>query len=277
MSNMNTKDLAKFDPNVADLEAMVEQTKNLTVTNLEDKKQIEAVKGGRIVLKKARVQIEKIGKGLRADAVKFQKDVIAKEKELIAIIAPEEERLAAIEDEAKKLAVRKERFLALPAKQERIKEAGLSDFFHLSNDEVVEMDDAAFEAHFQQMLGQKNERDAEAQRIKQAELDAKEKELDDERKRLNHEKEVAAAAEQARIETEARLKREAEEKAAQEAADAKFIKDALIAEQKKTERRKVFVNWLKSHGYTKETRGEFMISPSGDGYILYKKLGFFKK
>ena len=97
---MDTKDLEKFDPTVAELTAMVAKTKKLKATDLEDKAQLAIVKENRIVLKKARVQIEKRGKELREDALKFQRAVIAKEKELIAIIEPEEDRLEAIEQEA---------------------------------------------------------------------------------------------------------------------------------------------------------------------------------
>lgn len=49
-------------------------------------------------LKSARIEIEKRGKAAREDAVAFQKAVIAKEKELVALIEPEEARLKELQD-----------------------------------------------------------------------------------------------------------------------------------------------------------------------------------
>lgn len=71
---------------------------NLTVNGVDDKEGLKAVESARKELKKKRVEIKKISEELRDSAVKFQKAVIAREKELIAYIEPQELRLMAIED-----------------------------------------------------------------------------------------------------------------------------------------------------------------------------------
>lgn len=111
--------IEKFDPTVAELQAIVEKTKGLTAIDLKDKLQLEVVRGSRIELKKKRVEIEKYAKSLRDNATAWSKKVSAKEKELIGIIEPEEERLKAIEAEAEQLIIREARMEKLPARRER--------------------------------------------------------------------------------------------------------------------------------------------------------------
>lgn len=61
----------------------------------------------RMVLKNARIDIQKAGKEARDDAVKYQKAIIGKEKELVDLIEPEEKRLQelqdAVDNEAKRI------------------------------------------------------------------------------------------------------------------------------------------------------------------------------
>lgn len=248
---METKDIEKFDPTTAELKKMVEATKDLTATDLADPAQLAIVREKRIEFKKARVNIEKTGKALREDALKFQRDVIAKEKELIAIIEPEETRLAAIEEEAKVLAIRKERIEKLPARKERLSK--IAHFEPVSDDFLLELDAVQFEAFFNDATARSNEHqrrldeekaraaeearleaarkdqeridaENEAKRIEQekkdAELRAREDAIKAEEQRIAHEKEVREAEERAKRETEERMKREAEEKAAREKAEA---------------------------------------------------------
>ena len=156
---MDEKALEKFDPTVEKLTAMVKVSAKISATDLEDPKQLAVVKENRIELKRARVQIEKTGKSLREEAIAFQRAVISKEKELIAIIEPEEDRLAAIEDEAKALTTRKMRLTQLPIRKER-----LSDITHkygVEDEALLGMDEAEFEACFNSCVAYSNERERE--------------------------------------------------------------------------------------------------------------------
>lgn len=75
-----------------------EKFSGLAIVDANDKEGFKAVRDGRLELKNARVAVEKDGKALRENAVKFQKAVIKREDELIAIIAPVERKLQAMEE-----------------------------------------------------------------------------------------------------------------------------------------------------------------------------------
>ena len=118
--NMNENlNIEEFNPKIEELKQLVEVTKLVVVTDINDKKQIEIVKANRISLRDVRVDIEKAGKRLREGAVKFQKEVITREKELIAIIEPEEKRLETIEKEVKLKKLRAERIALLPERKKQ--------------------------------------------------------------------------------------------------------------------------------------------------------------
>lgn len=73
----------------------------------------------RMVLKRERVALEKLGAAAREDAVKFSRAVGQEEKRLIGLIAPEEDRLAEIED-AHDRKVEAERQAKVQAEAERV-------------------------------------------------------------------------------------------------------------------------------------------------------------
>lgn len=265
------KVVEKFDPTLANLTEMVSATKNIKATDLKDKAQLAVVKENRIALKRARVQIEKAGKIAREDAIKFQKDVISYEKKLIAVIEPEEDRLAAIEEEAVQLEIHEKRLANLPILTERIEAAGLSSFQTKTEQEVLALDENAFEAYFNELgakkvasdkqeaesaLLKKQEedriaRESEQKKIdednarKQQEQDAKAKELAkkeadllEQQRKLDSEKAIKEAEDKARAETEARMKREAEMKVESDkkAAEDKIIADKAAAEKIEADR-----------------------------------------
>jgi len=58
----------------------------LKINGVDDKAGYELVKKARLDLKEKRVLITKTGKAMREQALSFQKAVISKEKELVAIV-----------------------------------------------------------------------------------------------------------------------------------------------------------------------------------------------
>jgi hypothetical protein len=299
---METKDLEKFDPSVAELTKMVNATKGITATDLKDKDQMAIVRENRIALKNARVKIGKIGKELRDDANKFASAVIAKEKSLIAIIEPEEDRLEAIEEEAKALIIREERLEKLPSRKERLTAIDNRTQW-ATDDELLEMDSTQFEAFYNQCVAEHNENlrvqaleeQAEKERIakqeqderdakikadqdkKQAELDAKEKKIADERAKIEkekidiaHKKEIEAEKEKARLQAIEDEKVRAENEKKENARKEKEAKELL-------EKRKKYQEFLKSHGWTEKTKADFKVEETEDGWVLFKRLGVFKK
>lgn len=202
---MEDKDLEKFDPTVAELTAMVKKTSEIKTVDFNDKAQMVNVHVSRMELKNVRVKIEKYGKGLREDAIAFQKKVIAKEKELIGIIEPEEDRLAEIEKQAEVLEVKRLRAEKLPERKAKLASISKAD---VEDEALLGMDDLYFDAFFNQCVSEKNEADRlENERV------AAEKAAQLEEARLKAEREAEAANERVRASQEAEARRLAAEKA----------------------------------------------------------------
>lgn len=208
-------DIIKFDPTVEKLNALIAETSKITAIDLSDDTQIALVKQYRIELRDHRVAIEKKGKSLREDAIKYQKNVLTEERSLISIIDPEEKRLKAIEEEAALIKERAAREALLPMRNEQLIALGVI----LSNEEILDMDNDEFIVYLNEATTAKNERD----RL----------EIEAEKAKLARAAELAAAAEDARVAERARIEanQKAQENARIEAA-AQAKHDAEIAAQK---------------------------------------------
>lgn len=148
-------DLTKFDPTVEKLTELVAESAGIVTVDLQDATQLEVVKKARIKLRDARVLIEKTGKSYRDEATKYSREVIEKERSLIALIEPEEDRLKAFEEEAKaqkELAIRREQ---LPSRMERLTTLGLT----MTEADVLALDSVEFETKVNQLVAAKNEAD----------------------------------------------------------------------------------------------------------------------
>ena len=301
---MEKLDIEKFNPTVAEIQRIVDEGKKLTITDFTDKTQIKLVRDHRLQLKDIRVTITKQGKAFRQKALDFQKQVIGREKELIALVEPEEERLAAIEDQADAFAEREKRRELLPKRLERL--AAFKDGVEIPEEDVLNMDGTDFEGYCNKRLAEKNEKDRlileeKSRELKEAEMKvAREKEIKDaedraradERKRAEEaeaklkdervreererkeriEREEREAKERAAtIEREAKERVEREERERKEKAEAEAKAEAERKEKlAKTEKWQKFIL---SHGYTEEKAGEFYIEIKGNIHSLYKKVG----
>lgn len=206
---------AAFDPNKESLHAIAAEVAQITADPAKmTKEDFDLVNATKNKLVKARTTIQKRGKELREDAIRYQRDVIGYEKELIAIIEPEEARLKEIEAKAKEYAMTQERLKTLPEFKEKL--AAIGDDFIPSDtyDEfLLTLDPNGRTEYYNGRLGAKLEADKVAADARQAEEDAKraeeQKKLDDERAEIEREKE-RLAAEEDRLDTEkhnARLQR----------------------------------------------------------------------
>ena len=227
---MEKLDIEKFNPTIADIRNIVESGKLITITDFTDKMQVKAVHDHRLQLKEIRVNITKQGKAFRQQALDFQKKVIAKEKELVALVEPEEERLSFLEEKADALEEREKRRDVLPKRLERL--AVLNDGIEISGEEILDMDGSTFEGYFNKRIAEKNEKDRMANEVKERELkeaetkaahdkeikDAEERARADERKRAE-EAEEKLKAERAREDEEHKKRVEREEREAKERAD----------------------------------------------------------
>jgi hypothetical protein len=157
--------LEQFNPTVAELTKLAAESKQLTITDYADPAQVKAVHDQRIVLRDARVGITKKAKEFREDALAFQKKVIEKEKELIAIITPEEDRLDQMEQEAKAHAVKLERERKWPERLARLKELEYKG--GSSDDHVLKMlNDVEFETYINNVKAK-----IEAEALAECEID----------------------------------------------------------------------------------------------------------
>ena len=287
-------DIAKFDPTAAELQKLADAARAVVVTDPTDKTQIEAVSEARKGLKQARVRITNRGKELRADAIKFQKDVIAKEQELVAIIEPEEERLSQIEKEIELAAEKERNKLLLPARVARL--TTLDPELKFDDDALNAMDIKQFEEFFTKQQQLKNERVATKLAADQAKVDAEAKRQADEKEAREREEraraderdriaredaarikkiEDDAKAEADKIIADAKAKADAEEKARADEAKKKADAEAREkAAKEKQEREIEYQTWF--NGLTKDKDATYMTERKDDGTVLlYKLLGTF--
>jgi hypothetical protein len=288
-----------FDPSVDQLQQIVAATSKITADDLSDDVQLALVHDTRIQLRDARVRIEKTGKALRADALKYQKDVIAREKELLGIILPEEDRLADIEEEASKLKERAARVALLPMRKEQ-----LEKFENVIDDEaILYMDNDQFVAYLVELQTKKNEADrleieAEKKRLAEESVLAQVKK-DAEVAERNRIEEANRATEQMRIDKAAHDKREAEVAAQKLIDDAKAEADRVLkeaedkvrkeqeaklaaeleaeAQKKQREADEKYQEWLVKIGWKQEEDARWIFEAGVDGVSAYKLVDTFKK
>ena len=265
-------DIETLNPNIADLTAMVEESKKIISINFENKEEVEMVKGHRIKLRDARIVIQKKGKEMREDAIAFQKTVIAKEKELIAIVEPEEDRLAALEDEAKKQAEIQSRVPKLPERKNLLKEKDLLTD-DITDEYLLSLDDGQFNFEYNRRLQAKNE-------AKEREIADRERKVREAEEKAAEEARIKEREENARVQERERIEREqrqrdleaAEKKRQAEAAEKQRIED----EKKRLAADKIYQDFLAENGYNEGTKSQFYITKTGDEVKLYKLAGVLK-
>lgn len=277
--------LEQFNPTLAELNRLAEESRSVTITDYEDPKQLEIVHKQRITLKNVRVAITKKGKELREEALTFQKAVIAKEKELTEIIQPEEDRLDALEEQAKAEAVKRERLRKWPERLERLKEIefdpGTSDVHVLQQMSDVDfegfMNNAKAKIEAERLAVQRTE-----QLAREAELKRREDELEAKERKAKMEQVAKENAEREKADAEMReKKRLADLEAARlegerlERERVKLQEETEKAERAKAEKARKFKVWLTLNGCTEATRGEFSIQYEGGKTVLYKRIGVY--
>lgn len=201
----------------------------LTVQGIEDKEGFDKLRKARITLKGERVAIKNTAEELRAPAIRWQKAIIEREKQLIAIIEPveqelhsEEKRIEALKEEA-----RKEREM-WEAKQLQDRLDALSAYnFAADWVEVKHMTDDQFDtmlAHAKNLHEEELKRQAE----QRAEEERKRKE---EEERMQREREELARQ---RAEQEAR-ERELQRQEQERIEAERKRQDEIRAEREKLE------------------------------------------
>lgn len=257
MADLN---IEKFSPTVAELKSIVVRTSKIDTNDLTE------VEKGRKELGEARIDLNKVGKGMRASALLFQKEVIAKEKELLAIVVPEEDRLKEILTVAAEAAEIEARKAVLPHRIKQCEEASLKA---PPEEELLKMDDEMFAAWKSEATAEKNEKD----RLK---LEADRKEVDDAKAKLVHDKEVLEAKEKGIDEERERQDKEAEEEEERKKQEAKDKKAKEAADKRNLQRQENYRAFRVQCGWTEELKHEFKEERDGDIIILWRQVGTFK-
>lgn len=281
--------LEQFNPTVAELTKLAAESKQLSVTDYGDVAQIKTIHDRRIILRDARVDITKKAKLFREEAVTFQKRVIEKEKELIALIEPEECRLQCIEDEAKAYAIKQERERKWPERLARLKaEVG---FYPGTADEhiLTQMSDMQFEAFIANAKAKIEAEELARQRTEQlareAELNRREEEIAAKERKAKMEQLAKENAEKEKLAAEMREKKrlaELEEARIEGEKNAKATAERIEREKKaeeaRAEKSRKFKAWLAEHGHTDALEGDqFFIRHTETEAILYQKVAVYKK
>lgn len=252
-------DLDKFDPKIADLQTIVADTTHITSIDLKNDTELELFKTCLKTLQQARLKITTTGKMLRDESNAYSKAVIAREKELLAVVEPEEQRLKQIKEDAEHVELMKVRETMTPFRIKTMKERGLTESQYPEN--LVALDAEQFETHVSLKVQENNE----AELIK---LREEKEKRDKEEYEKQHAQEVKDAADNARlaeIERVATESKMAEVKATQEAED----------EKKRIQGDAKYQAFLKEHGYTLETKGDFVIEKVGNKVRLCKILAIY--
>lgn len=211
---------------------LAEQYKTLTVTDINDNKQLKKVSEARKELKRERIEIEKQGKEIRKSIKEVTDKVSAKEKELLSIIEPVETQL---EEEEKRVEAERERIRleAVRKEEERVQGRmkaitatgavfnGISykvGTFSMSHLELLKTTDEDFEelvemathaAEVEQKRLEEEEAEREEQRRLEEERLRKEQEAREEEQRKIAEEQERMRKEREELE---RLRREQEER-----------------------------------------------------------------
>lgn len=273
MENFN---LDNFDPTTAQLQTLAESYKWLTIK----KDWLEIVKEAKKDIQSKRIFISKTLKADRDKAIKYQKDNIAKEKELIWLIAPVEKMfdddLLALEMEEEmnkrkeSLQIRRDELRNIWLEKEYTEEFLLT----MNRSQFMSFIDTEKARLYQIELDKKRESEAEVKRLAdlkeaeergrlQAEQRAKEEAEQKEKDRLNEEARKEDMKVQADLQT--KLDKETEEK-------------RLADEQAKMEKATKYKKWLKENWYTEEEKELFKIDVDKENWkvILWKFISEFK-
>lgn len=163
--NQDTLNMDQFNPKKAELITLADEAKKALSVEIVDKKTYEQVHQAQMILRDARVNIEKTGKTMREDAVAYQKKVIEVEKDLIAVISPVEEELKAkkkVYDDEQERIKEEEARKAEEALNNRVQELAKYGYTHSDMFDLKTKTDE----EFQTLLSEKKTAWEESERIR---------------------------------------------------------------------------------------------------------------
>lgn len=273
-------ELQEFNPTKNDLAEMAKKVQGVEVRS---ETTLMLAEETRKDLQQARLTITKIAKAMRDWANKYQKAVIAQEKDYLSIIVDSEKEIKEKIDAYKLQQEMEKRKEDLEPRKAELAKIGITD---MTDDEILAMKDSKFEQfykdkkieyyeeqeakrqveeHRKQQEAEKKKREEEIARKakEEAEQEAKRK-AEEEKARIQKEADDKLKAEQEAREEEKRkqqaeidrLEREKleKEKAEKEAEEKKIAEEkARKAEERKAKKNEKYQAWLKDNNFDKKT------------------------
>lgn len=260
---MEQFNLNEFEPTSAALVILADNYKWMTFV----KDWYEKVMLAKKDLQNKRITISKTLKADRDKAIKYQKDNIAKEKELIGIIKPVEDELdIEIEKRLMEEEIEKRRE-TLNLRRDELKAIWLDSEY--TEEFLLTMN----RVQFMDFIQSEKARLFEIEREKKLAKEAEEK----------RQQELKEAEERGRIQAEQKAKKEEEDKE-KELANQQRLKE--IEEQNKIrkeqewlarlEKAKKYKQWLLDNWYTDEVKNKYVIKNEWEYMVLYEIISKFK-
>lgn len=267
---METLDIEKFNPTKAEITDLVSKYSALEIKGVDDRAGYALVDNARKELKKVRINIEKTGKSLRAEALAFQKAVIEKEKELVGMVEPTEIEL---QDKQNQIDLEKEKIKRkelLPERRFKMKAISLA----VDDDFLLLMDDPQFNAFYNQKNSDFLAEKERKLREEQEKVEAEKRKIEDEKQAQEREKQRQIELEEVRKDAESKAKAEMKLQAEKAKKLAKEQEEQWVRNEKsiqdKLEKDKKYQAFLKKNKYVNGS--DFIIQHNGNKIVLYKKV-----
>lgn len=309
----NNLEISQFNKIKTDSLQIVEEVKDLTIAGIDDKAGYEAVRAGRMRLVRQRTFIEAERKKITSVFDGYKKQVMAIKDDLLKVMEPTEKLLTERQEEIDRQKEMITRRKSLPEKVERLatidvaieedflltmNEAQFAAFFNTKKEEYLLAKEEAIKAEQEKQRLQQEANEREAKRL--ADIEAARKEAEEQAKRqaeidrinaekekelalikAEEEKQKAIEAEKQRAEREKqelidRQKKEEADRLAKEKAEREEAEQAARLAEDEAKRQEAsarFIEFSKKHGYTEDTKNDFIAKKDGNKITLFKKVG----
>lgn len=284
---INETEITKFDVTVAELNAIVAETKSIVDVDLDNTEELKKVKEARKSLGRIRIDLKKFGKSKRDWFNEMSGKIMKREKELVAIVSEEEDRLSEFENEVAKRQLIADRKAVLP--QRKFQLENIKDEVEVTDEFICSLDASQFMEYSNKRISDKNEKIRLELEDREAELHKEEREIErkaeiqkaeervreQERLRADKQEKERVQAEKQKEEERVRTEKQKEEDERQRVAQEEFnLEQKAIKEAKELEENTKYQAWLESVGCTNNDKLHTV--KVGDKLEVYKLVGVYE-
>lgn len=244
------KNLEVFNEIRSNLSQLAERKKGLKIDGAEDTEGYNKVKGAKNELRTAEIDLEKLAKSERQQALEYQRGIIKLEKDLKETTSPIIEDYKEQIKEIDELKAREERKALIPDRRkqlERIEE-------EMTDEDIIKLD----EKQWAEILSLKNDLFLEKKDKEKKDKEAKDKEIE----------RIKEAKKQAVIDERERKQKEDDDKARkalQEENNKKAKEEAQLKDEE-------IGNWLKENGVDRNDKKSYQLELYDNKVTLYKRV-----